>query len=151
MAGFQLLLTLMFAIYVLAMGAVSVGMALDPKVDDPGAPIMMGVLAAIFGLVTIFGLVGAISNFMLGRRLRAETPPTQRFVIVACIINFASLFTGGMFAAALGGYGLWFAMSDEGKAFLAGQGDVQPGMLGAQPYTSYDAEYARDPNRINWR
>lgn len=148
MAGFQLLLVLFFAIYVLAMGGIAVGMALDPKVNDPGAPIMMGVLAAIFGLITLFGLVGSVSNFMLGRRLRAATPPTQRFVIIACIINFASIFTGGIFAAALGGYGLWFAVSDQGKAFFAGQ---DHGMLPGQGYSPYEPGYARDPNKVNWR
>jgi hypothetical protein len=148
MAGFQTLLVLFFGLYVAIMGIAAVAMALDPKVNDPGGPIVMGVMAAVFGVMTLFGLAGVVSNFLLGRRLRSETPPTQRFVITACIINFLSFFTGGMFAAALGGYGLWFAMSDQGKAFFAGQGQ---GMLPAQGYTPYDPNYARDPNRINWR
>lgn len=153
MAGWQLLLTLFFAIYVLAVGAVAVGMAFDPNLRDPGGPIVMGALAAVFGLFTAFGLTGAISNFLLGRRLRAVTPPTQRSVIVACIINFASIFSGGIFAAALGGYTLWFATSDQGKAFLNGEDphQHQPGALPGQSYSPYDANYARDPNRINWR
>lgn len=150
MSGWQLLLTLFFAIYVLVMGGVAVGMAFDPKVTDPGGPIVMGVMAAVFGLFTLVGLVGVISNFMLGRRLRSATRPTQRFVITACIINFASFFTGGIFAAALGGYGLWFATSDQGKAFFAGQ-DHWQGMLPDQQYSPYDPNYARDPSRINWR
>lgn len=149
-AGWQLLLTLFLLAYVLIMGGIAVGMGLDPEVKDPGAPILMGVLATVFGLFTLIGLVGSISNFMLGRRLRAATPPTQRFVVTACIINFVSFFTGGIFAAALGGYGLWFATSDQGKAFFARQ-EYTPGMLPGQGYTPYEPNYARDPSRINWR
>lgn len=149
MAGWELLLSLLFLLYTLFMGAVAVGMALDPKVPDAGPVIFMGAMAAILGLITLFGLTGSISNFLLGRRLRAATPPTQKFVVIACIINFASVFTGGMFTAALGGYALWFATSDQGKAFFAGQG--QPGMLPAQGYTPYKPNYAYDPERMNWR
>lgn len=149
MSGWQLLLTLFFALYVLIMGGIAVGMFLDPKVTDPGGPIVMGVMAAFFGLFTLIGLAGSIANFMLGRRLRAATPPTQKFVITACVLNFASFMTGGIFAAALGGYGLWFATSDQGKAFFAGQGENP--MLPAQSYTPYDPNYARDPSRVDWR
>jgi hypothetical protein len=148
MAGFQLLLVLLYGVYVLMMGGLSVAMALDPKVNDPGGPIVMGVFALIVGIIAIFGIIGSVSNFLLGKRLRSGTPPTQRFVITACIINFLSLFTGGMFATALGVYGLWFALSDQGKAFFAGQGQS---MLPGQGYTPYDPNYARDPNRVNWR
>ncbi len=148
MAGFQLLLALFFGLYVLFMGGISVAMFLDPKVNDPGAPIMMGIFAAIFGVIVIFGLVGSISNFLLGKRLRSDTPPTQRFVVTVCIINFLSLFTGGMFATALGVYGLWFALSDQGKAFFEGRGN---GLLPGRGFPTYDQNYARDPNRINWR
>lgn len=150
MSGWQLLITLFFLIYVLIMGGVAIAMALDPKVTDPGAPIFMGVLAAFFGLFVLFGLAGSVSNFMLGKRLRAATPPTQRFVITASIINFVSVFTGGIFTAALGGYSLWFATSDQGKAFFAGQ-DHAPGMLPGHAYSAYDPNYARDPNRVDWR
>lgn len=150
MSGWQLLLTLFFLLYVLIMGGVAVGMALDPKVSDPGGPVVMGVMAAVFGAFTLIGLAGSIANFMLGRRLRSDTPPTKQFVITACIINFASFFTGGIFTAALGGYGLWFATSDIGKAFFAGQ-PYTPGMLQGQGYTPYDPNYARDPSRVDWR
>ncbi len=150
MSGWQFLLTLFFSIYVLAMGGIAVAMALDPKVNDPGGPIIMGVMAAFFGLFVLIGLVGSISNFLLGRRLRSAERPTQRFVITACVINFVSFFTGGIFAAALGGYGLWFATSDQGKAFFAGQ-DQSPAILPGQRYSAHDPNYARDPNRINWR
>jgi hypothetical protein len=148
MAGWQLLLSLFFGIYVLAMGAVALGMALDPKVNDPGGPIIMGVMAAVFGVFMLIGLTGSVSNFLLGRRLRAATPPTKRFVITVCVINFASFFTGGMFTAALGGYGLWFATSDQGKAFFDGQA---PGMLPGYAYTPHNVGYARDPDRVDWR
>jgi hypothetical protein len=153
MAGWQMLFVLLFGLYVLITGGVAVGMALDPKVNDPGGPIVMAVMAAVFGVFTLFGLTGSITNFVLGRRLRAETPPTQKFVITACIINFVGFLTGGIFAAALGGYGLWFATSDQGKAFFAGQGDAYspPGVLPGQGYSAYDPNYARDPSRINWR
>ena len=102
MSGWQLLLTLFFGLYVLIMGGVAAGMFLDPKVNDPGGPIIMGVMATIFGVFTLIGLAGSVSNFLLGKRLRSEFPPTKRFVITACIINFASFCTGGIFAAALG-------------------------------------------------
>ena len=148
MAGFQLLLVLFYGIYVLAMGGVAIAMALDPNVNDPGGPIFMGILSAVFGFITLFGIVGIVSNFLLGKRLRGNKPPTKRFVITACVINFLSLFTGGMFATALGVYGLWFAMSEQGKAYFAGQ---RPGMLPGQGYSPYNPDYARDPNRINWR
>lgn len=150
MSGWQLLLTLFFGIYSLVMGGLAVAMALDPMVNDPGGPIVMGVMAVFSGLFVLFGLIGSIANFMLGRRLRGAAPPTQKFVITVCIINFVNFFTGGVFAAALGGYGLWFATSDMGKAFFAGQGHGQ-GMLPIQQYSAYDPNYARDPNRIDWR
>ena len=152
MAGWQLLLTLFFGVYVLAMGGLAVAMALDPKVNDPGGPIVMGIMAAFFGVFVLFGLTSSITNFLLGKRLRAATPPTQKFVITACIINLVSFFTGGMFTAAFGGYGLWFATSDQGKAFFAGRSEgYGPAGLAGHGYPAYDPNYARDPNRINWR
>ena len=152
MSGWQLLLTLFFGLYVLIMGGVAAGMFLAPKVNDPGGPIIMGVMATIFGVFTLIGLAGSVSNFLLGKRLRSEFPPTKRFVITACIINFASFCTGGIFAAALGGYGLWFATSDIGKAFFSGYGDAEvPRGLPDEAYSTYDPSYARDPNRVDWR
>ena len=57
-----------------------------------------------------------------------------------------------LFAAALGGYGLWFATSDIGKAFFSGYGDAEvPRGLPDEAYSTYDPSYARDPNRVDWR
>ena len=145
-AGFQLLLVVFFGLYVLMTGGIAIAMALDPKVNEPGAPIMMGIFAVMFGVFCLLGLAAAISNFVLGRRLRQINPPTPRFVIIASIVNIAAFFFGGMFSTALGVYGLWFALSDEGKFYFSGQGAL-PG----QGYAPYDVGYARDPNRVNWR
>ncbi len=145
-AGFQLLLVLFFGLYVLMTGGIAIAMAFDPKVNEPGAPIMMGVFAAIFAVFCLLGLAAAITNFVLGRRLRRETPPSPQFVIGASIVNIISFFFGGIFATALGVYGLWFALSDEGKYYFSGQRAL-PG----QGYAPYPQDYARDPNRVNWR
>ena len=146
MAGIQFIFVLIFGLYVLFTGGVAIGMALDPTVKDAGAPIMMGVFAAIFGVFTLMGLACVISNIVFGRQLRKPTPPSQRFVIVASIINILGMFFTGIFSIALGVYGLWFAMSDQGKLYFSCQGHLPP-----QGYAPYDPGYARDPNRVNWR
>ena len=146
MAGIQFIFVLLFGLYVLFTGGVAIGMALDPSVKDAGAPIMMGVFALIFGIFTLLGLACVISNVIFGRRLRRATPPSQRFVIIASIINIVGMCFAGIFSIALGIYGLWFALSDQGKLYFSGQGQLPP-----QGYTPYNPGYARDPNQINWR
>jgi len=146
MAGFQFLMVLFFGLYVLFTGGVAIGMALDPSVKDAGAPIMMAVFALIFSVFTLVGIECVVMNIIFGRRLRKPTPPSQRFVIIASIMNFVGVGFGGIFSVAIGVYGLWFALSDAGKLYFSGQGQ-----LPAQGYAPYDAGYARDPNRVNWR
>jgi len=146
MAGFQFLMVLFFGLYVLFTGGVAIGMALDPSVKDVGAPIMMGVFALIFGLFTLVGIVCVVTNIIFGKRLRKPTPPSQRFVIVASIMNMVGVCFGGIFSVGLGVYGLWFALSDAGKLYFSEQGQL-PG----QGHAPYDAGYARDANRVNWR
>jgi hypothetical protein len=146
MAGIQFIFVLLFGLYVLFTGGVAIAMALDPSVKDAGGPIMMGILALVFGIFTLMGLACAISNIIFGKRLRNPNPPSQRFVIVASIINIVGMCFAGIFSVALGVYGLWFALSDAGKLYFSVQGQLpSPG------YAPYDAGYARDPNRVNWR
>jgi uncharacterized membrane protein HdeD (DUF308 family) len=113
--GLQLLLTLFFGIYLLLVGLVGVAAAFDPKMsNDPEGIVALVIIAAVFGVLTLFGLIGGITNLVLGFKLRKPVPAGKRLIVFSSVLNCLSFMNGGMFAMALGGYGLRFALSDTG-------------------------------------
>lgn len=152
--GFQLMLTLFFGIYVLLVGLVGVIAAFDPKAaNDPEGIVVLVILAAVFGVLTLFGLIAAITNLVLGFKLRKPVPAGKRLVIFASVLNCLSFMHGGMFAMALGVYGLWFALSDSGREYFAGN-VYQPAMIYPPPANTYgigseQGTNFQDPHR--WR
>lgn len=128
-AGIQGLFVCLYLLLVLVYGGLGIAMTLSAKQSDVAGLIIWGVVVLIFGLIAVMGIVCVISNIWLGKKLRSGTPPTQRSMIVTAILNFVSWICGGIllmpFGIALGIYGIWFAVSDVGKAFLEGR-EFQP-------------------------
>jgi uncharacterized membrane protein HdeD (DUF308 family) len=144
--GLQLMLTLFFGVYVLLMGLVGVVAAFDPKAaNDPEGIVVLVILAAVFGLLTLFGLIAAITNLVLGFKLRKPVPAGKRLVIFTSVVNCLSFMHGGMFAMALGVYGLWFALSDTGREYFEG-GVYQPAMMYPSPANQYAVGSDYNPN-----
>ena len=81
-------------------------------------------IAAVFAVMGAIGLTNVILNIKLGRALRSTTPPSSKRVIVTSIFNICSFLCGGVFilpfGMALGIFGIVFATSENGKAFLNG-------------------------------
>ena len=154
-AGFQGMITLLFGLYLLVLGGLGIMAAFNNRSDDAGGLVMMFVFAAIIGVMFGLGLTSIIMNVKMGRRLRSESPPTQRSVMIASIINCCSLLFGGMvslpFGAAVGAYGIWFATSDVGKRFLAGAPDAEPVYMNPPPAQTYAQSYAPETEPYKWR
>lgn len=151
-AGIQGLGALLFGLYSLFMIGALVVTALDPKaISQPGMFIVPGLFAAVFSLMTIFGLTNIFLNIKLGRALRSVLPPSQKRVIVTSIFNICSFFCGGMliapFGMAVGIFGIVFAVSDKGKAYLSGMPHTS--MLPPAPPLNFENQPA--PQEHVWR
>jgi len=124
-AGIQGLAALLFGLYLILMLVMLVMTALEPNAaKDPAVLIVPGILVLFFGLMSLYGLVNIFLNIKMGRALRGSKPPTQKRMIITSIFNICSFFCGGMliapFGMAIGIFGIVFAVSDKGKAFLSG-------------------------------
>ncbi len=118
--GLQLLLTLFFGLYVLIIGLAAVISIVEPKAGNAEETVVFIVLAVVFGLFTLFGLIGSVTNFFMGFRLRKPYPVGKKALVFSSIMNCVNFMFGGMLAMALGVYGLWFSFSDEGRSYFAG-------------------------------
>ena len=154
-AGIQFLITLFFGLYVLLMGGLGLMIALGGKAEDAGGVVMMFVFAALFGLLCAVGLASVAMNIKMGRRLRSDSPPTQRSVMITSIINCCSMFFGGIFSmpfgAAIGVYGIWFAASDVGKRFFDGHPEPEIAYLNPPPVQNYAQSYTPENEPYKWR
>ena len=123
-AGIQGLALLFVGLYVVIMGFVLISSAVNARNAGPEAYIVPGLIAALFAVMGAIGLTNVILNIKLGRALRSLRPPSQKRVIVTSIFNICSFLCGGVFilpfGMALGIFGIVFATSDKGKAFLSG-------------------------------
>lgn len=135
-AGIQSLFVCFYVLFALLYGGLGIAMAFTAKQSDVAGLIIWGVLVLIFALIAIMGIICVISNIWLGKKLRGGTPPTQRSMLVTAILNCISWVCGGIFlmpfGIGLGVYGIWFAVSDVGKAFLEGR-EFQPNYALANP------------------
>lgn len=124
-AGIQGLALLFIGLYALMMfGVLLMGIA-NGTGGDAGAYIVPAFIAVLFGVMAGVGLTNVILNIKLGRALRSSRPPTSKRVIVTSIFNLCSFLCGGIFilpfGMALGIFGIVFASSENGKAFLSGR------------------------------
>jgi hypothetical protein len=124
-AALQGVFVVFYLLFGLLYGGIGIAMAFSAKRSDAAGLIIFGVIVALFVVICVFGLICMIANIRMGKQLRSNVPPTQRAMKVTSILNFLSWFCGGIFlmpfGIALGAYGLWFTLSDLGKAYLAGQ------------------------------
>ena len=154
-AGIQSFITMFFGLYVLLMGGLGLMAALDPRGTDAGGLVMMFVFTTIFGLLCALGIASIVLNIRMGRRLRSETAPTRRSVLITSIINCCSILFGGMFSmpfgAAVGVYGIWLATSDTGKRYFEGIPDAEPAYINPPPAHAYAQSYTPDSEPYKWR
>jgi len=123
-AGIQGLALLFIGLYAVMMAFVIIASAVDGSNADAGAYIVPGVIAALFTVMGAIGLINVFLNIKLGRALRSSRPPSPKRVIVTSIFNLCSFICGGVFilpfGMALGIFGIVFATSENGKAYLNG-------------------------------
>jgi hypothetical protein len=123
-AGIQALALLFIGLYALMMLGVLVMGLVNGTSGDAGAYIVPAFIAVLFGIMAGVGLTNVILNIKLGRALRSSRPPTPKRVIVTSIFNLCSFLCGGVFilpfGMALGIFGIVFASSEKGKAYLGG-------------------------------
>ncbi|MEQ1761987.1 MAG: hypothetical protein ABL984_02465 [Pyrinomonadaceae bacterium] len=133
-AGIQGLALLLIGLYALIMAFVLVSSAVSGSNAGAEAYIVPGVIALVFTLMGAIGLTNVILNIRLGRALRSANPPSPKRVIVTSIFNICSFFCGGVFilpfGMALGIFGIVFASSEKGKAYLNG---IPSGLILAPP------------------
>jgi hypothetical protein len=135
-AGIQGFMFLFILLYLVILGLGGVMSAVNGNEADAGGLIVVAVIFVIIGFLALVGLATIIANIRMGRRLRGGKLPTQQSIVITSILNICSFLCGGIialpFGTALGVYGLWFALSEQGKMFLSGQ--------------TYDPVYAYPPN-----
>ena len=132
-------MVLFIGLYAVFMGAMLVLSLVNIPNTDAGAYIVSGLLFLLFAVLAGFGITNVVLNIKLGRALRSNLLPTQKRVIVTSIFNICSFLCGGVFVLpfgmALGIFGLVFATSDNGKAFLNGL--PSPTALPPQPMQNF--------------
>ena len=150
-AGIQGLALLFIGLYALMMAFVLVASLVGDNSTDPAAYIVPGVIAALFTVMGAFGIVNVILNMKLGRALRSSRPPSPKRVVVTSIFNLCSFLCGGVlilpFGLALGNFGIVFATSEGGKAYLNG---VSSGRVAIPPPPPTEYTEARSGGHI-WR
>lgn len=124
-AGIQGLALLFIGLYVLMMGFVLISSAFNARNAGPEVYLVPGLIAALFAAMGVIGLTNVVLNIKLGRALRSSKLPSQKRVMVTSIFNICSFLCGGVFilpfGLALGIFGIVFATSEKGKAYLTGQ------------------------------
>ncbi len=134
-AGIQGIFVLIFFLLVVVYGGLGIAMAFTAKNSEAAGLVVFGFFVFFFGLIFLFGLICMIANIRMGRQLRGHRRPTQRSMMVVGILNCMSWVCGGIFlmpfGIALGAYGIWFGVSDTGRAFLEGR----------EPHPPYPALY----------
>ncbi len=157
-AGLQGLFVLFFFLMVLLYGGIGVASAATARSSDMVGLVFIAVFALLFVAIALFGIACMVANIQMGRRLRSHNPPTQKRMIVTSVLNSVSWVCGGMFlmpfGIALAVYGLWFALSDTGKAYLEGRETAPafafPGESQAYPVNA-PADQITSPKPYRWQ
>lgn len=88
--------------------------------------LVIGIVLFIL-LAFAFMLAALIANIRLGKKLRSQSLPTKRSIVVASALSLISSIFGGLmtlpFGSALFVYGLWFAFSGRGNEPAIGERD----------------------------
>ena len=144
-AGIQSLITFFFGAYLVILGGLTLIAAFGGNSNDLEGVLMMLVVSTIFGIFFALGFAAMVMNIRMGRRLRGGKAVTKRTVMTASIMNCCAIVFGGMFSmpfgAAVGAYGIWFATSDVGKRFFAGEPDPAPAYINPPQAQSQAQEY----------
>lgn len=86
--------------------------------------LFIGIVVFIL-LAFAFMLAALIANIRLGKKLRGQSLPTKRSIVVTSALSLISSIFGGLltfpFGSALFVYGLWFAFSDRGNEPAIGE------------------------------
>lgn len=149
-AGIQALALFLIGLYMFVMIAMMASSLLSATNTEPAVYIFPIFLTVLFAVLVTFGAVNVWLNVKLGRMLRSSHLPTQKRVVVTSIFNICSFLCGGIFimpfGMALGIFGIVFANSDKGKAFLNG---VPSNLIGTPPPP---VAYAQsNPEGHTWR
>lgn len=151
-AGIQGLMLLFFFLYLVLMFGMMVLTAMNARTNDASGVAVFAIVFLLIGALAAIGITTVTLNIKMGKRLRSNTPPSQRSMIVASIFNICSFLCGGIFVlpfgTALGIYGLWFAMSEVGKRYFAGLPD-EPALLQPPMPQTYEAFRQQEPYK--WR
>ncbi len=118
--GLQMLLSLLIGIYALFAGLGTFAALFDRKAGNDGEAYIFGIVAAIFAIFTILGFIVSVVNLYMGFRLRKPKAVGKALLVVASGLNSLNLLWGGLLPCAMGIYGLWFAFSNEGRTYFAG-------------------------------
>ena len=117
LAGIQGFVFLLFSLYILIFGIAVIAAMLDPANKDNSGLVVLAIVVAVIGLLAAFGLASVIANIVIGRRIRGNSPPKPRSLVIMAILNCCSFLCGGImvwpFGIALGIYQIWFATSDQ--------------------------------------
>lgn len=131
-AGIQAFFALLILFIVLLYGVGGVIMIATARNASDAAPAaaFMAVYVAIFVVLLAFGIASIVLNVKAGRQLKSASIASKNLVIASAIGNFLSFMCGGMclapFGIGLGIFGLWFVLSDTGKAYFSGLGINTP-------------------------
>lgn len=131
-AGIQVFFALLILFIVLLYGISGIVMMATARNASDAVPaaVITVVYVAIFVVLLVFGVTSIILNVKAGRQLRSDTIASKNLVIASAIGNFLSFMCGGMclapFGIGLGIFGLWFVLSDTGRAYFSGLGINSP-------------------------
>lgn len=128
-AGIQSLFALIFVLLILLYGVSGVVTLVSGGKNTANGAVGPLIFAVFFGVLAI-GLASIILNIKAGSRLREPSPAPKLLLLASAFGNLLSFLFGGMSLAplgiALGIYGLYFTLSDVGKAYFNGGGFQSP-------------------------
>jgi len=149
-AGIQGLALLFIGLYALLMAFILVSSLMSGTSSDLEGFLVPGLIAVVFAIMGAVGLTNVLLNVKLGRALRSSRPPTQKRIVVTSIFNICSFLCGGVFilpfGVALGIFGIVFATSEKGRAYLSG---MPSGHILAPPPPENYSEVPRE--NYTWR
>lgn len=131
-SGLQACMVLFYIAMILMYGVSGVLTLINARNSSDAAPavIVMVVFVVIFGIIMGLGVTSMVLNIRAGKQLRGPGIASKNAILAASIGSIVSFICGGIcilpFAVAMGAYGIWFAVSDTGNAYFAGQSNIAP-------------------------